>query len=69
MNDKRLSAVWKLCSVTVFSTACDSASITSIMSTRRLFSFMLNQGNKVGWVRDDNHVIFGNKFAVEKKEE
>jgi hypothetical protein len=70
-----LNASWKSCSVIVFSTACNSASITSVVSKRRPFSFIFNQGNRkvargqvrrVGWVRDDTHVIFGQKFPGEK---
>jgi hypothetical protein len=32
--------------VRLFSTACDSASITSIVSKWRPFSFIFNQGNR-----------------------
>jgi hypothetical protein len=54
--------------VRVFSTACDSASITSIVSKWRSFSFILNQGNrKVGCVENDSHVVLGKKFHGEKR--
>jgi hypothetical protein len=33
--------------VRVFSTVCDSALITSIVSKWRFFSFIFNQGNRV----------------------
>jgi hypothetical protein len=51
----------------VFSNACDSASITSVMSKWRPFSFIFSQGNrKVGQVGDDSHVVLGQKFHGEK---
>jgi hypothetical protein len=51
----------------VFSTACDSASITSIVSKWRPLSFILNQGNRnPEWVADDSHDVFGQKFPSEK---
>jgi hypothetical protein len=46
----------------VVSTACDSASITSIVSK------IINMENrKVGWVGDDSHV-FGKNNCLVKKE-
>jgi hypothetical protein len=54
--------------VRVFSTACDSASITSAVSKWRPFSFNFTQGNsKSGWVGDDSHFIFGKKFPDKKE--
>jgi hypothetical protein len=41
-----LNASWKSCPVKVFSTACDSASITSIVLKWRHFSFIFNRGNR-----------------------
>jgi hypothetical protein len=41
-----LNASWKKCSVRVFSTACDSASIISVVSKWRPFSFVFNRGNR-----------------------
>jgi hypothetical protein len=53
--------------VKVFSTACNPASITAIVSKWRPFSFIFNRRNrKVGWVGDDSHVVFGQKFPGEK---
>jgi hypothetical protein len=58
-----LNASWKLHSVSVFSTACNSALINSNVSKWRLFSFIFNRGNrKVGWVMVDSHVVFGKKI-------
>jgi hypothetical protein len=56
------------CSVTVFSIACDSASITSIVSNWRPFSFIFNRRNrgKKWWVGDDSHVAFGQELSGEK---
>jgi hypothetical protein len=64
-----LNAPWKLCSVRVFSTTCDSASITSVMAA---FQFYLQSGKQgkvtggearqLGWVGNDCHVVFGQKF-------
>jgi hypothetical protein len=52
----------------VFSTACDSPSITSTVSKKRSFSFIFNGGNKrkVGWLEDDSHVVFGQKVPSEE---
>jgi hypothetical protein len=66
-----LNVSWKSCFVRVFSTACDSASITSVVSKWRPISFIFNryqfylqsgkqksQGEQempVGWVEDDSH--------------
>jgi hypothetical protein len=62
-----LNASWKLCYVRVFNTAYSSASITSVVSKWRPFSFVFNRGNReVGWVGEDSHVAFGNKFPGEK---
>jgi hypothetical protein len=41
-----LLPIWKSCFVTLFSTACDSASITSVVSKWQSFSFIFNQGNR-----------------------
>jgi hypothetical protein len=62
-----LNASYKSCSVRVFSTACDSASITSFVSKWRPFSFIFTQGNrKVGWLGNNSHVVFGQEFPGEK---
>jgi hypothetical protein len=62
-----LNAFWKVCSVRVFSSACDSASITTVVSKWRPFSFIFNGRNrKVGRVGDDIHVVFGQKFPGRK---
>jgi hypothetical protein len=54
-----LNASWKSWSVREFSTACDSASINSIVSKRRPFNFIFNRGTeKVGWEGGDIHVVF-----------
>jgi hypothetical protein len=51
----------------VFSTTCNPASITAITSKWQPFSLIFSQGNrKVGWVVDDSHVVFGQKFSGEK---
>jgi hypothetical protein len=53
--------------VRVFSTACDSASITSIVSKWGPFNFMFNRGNrKMWWMEDDSHVASGSSFPGEK---
>jgi hypothetical protein len=60
-----LNATWKSCSVRVFSTACDSVSITSIVWP---LSFIFNRGNrKVGWVGDDSHVASGKNSLVKNE--
>jgi hypothetical protein len=41
-----LNASWKLCSVMVFNTACDSALISSAVSKCWPFSFIFNWGNR-----------------------
>jgi hypothetical protein len=52
----------------MFSTACDSASITSVVSKWRSFSFYLQSGNReVGWTGDYSHVVFGQKFPCVKE--
>jgi hypothetical protein len=58
-----LKASWKSCFVRVFSTACDSAWITSAVTKWRLFSIFFGprEQGKVGWVGDDSHVVFGKK--------
>jgi hypothetical protein len=50
----------------VFSTACDSASITSQNGS---LSICLESGKqrKIGFVGDDSHTVFGKKFLGEKK--
>jgi hypothetical protein len=51
----------------VFTTACDSASITSISSKWRPFSFIFRKGNrKVERVAGDSHIVFGQKIHGEK---
>jgi hypothetical protein len=59
-----LNESWKSCSVRLFSTACDSASITSIVSKWRPFSFIFSRGKQrnVGWVGDHSHVVFSKKI-------
>jgi hypothetical protein len=56
-------------SVRVFSTSCDSVSITTIVSKWRPFAFIFHRGNRkvrrTG--RDYRHVIFGQNFPEEKK--
>jgi hypothetical protein len=59
-----LNASWKLCSVRLLSTACDSAWITSVVSTWRPFS---SRGDgKVWLVVYESHVVFGKRFPDEK---
>jgi hypothetical protein len=41
-----LNSSWKSCSVREFRTACDSASIASVVSKWRPFSFIFNWGNR-----------------------
>jgi hypothetical protein len=41
-----VNASWKSCSVRVFSTACDHALNTSILSKWRPFSFIFNRGSR-----------------------
>jgi hypothetical protein len=55
------------CSVSIFSTDCNSASITSILLNGGL-QFYLQSGKerKVGWVGDDSHLVFSQKFPGEK---
>jgi hypothetical protein len=71
-----LNAFWKSCSVRVFSTIWNSASITSDVSKRPFLSFIFNRWNKtvtgsqvrwVGWVGDDSHVVFLGKNSLVKK--
>jgi hypothetical protein len=52
----------------MLSTACSSDLITSIVLKWRAFSFIFNYGNrgKVGWMWDNSHVVFGQKFPGEK---
>jgi hypothetical protein len=53
--------------VRVFSTACESSSITLLVSKWRPFSFVINRGNrKVGWMGDDNLIVFVNNSLMEK---
>jgi hypothetical protein len=54
-------ASWKLCSVRVFSTACDSATITSVVSKWLKWG---NRKNRVGG--GNSHVVFGQEFLGEK---
>jgi hypothetical protein len=53
----------------MFSTACDSASITSTVSKWRPFSFMFNRGNRKVWfVRcHEIYVVFGKKIPWWKR--
>jgi hypothetical protein len=59
-----LNTSWKSCSVRVFSTACDSASISSVVKIMT-FQFYLQpeKQKKVGWAEDDSHVAFSKKIA------
>jgi hypothetical protein len=58
-----LNASWKSCSVKLFGTACDSASITSVVSKWRPFSFIFNcETEKWGGRGGDSHVVFGQRF-------
>jgi hypothetical protein len=62
-----LNASWKSYSVRVFSTACDSATITSFVSKWWFFSFIFNQGNrKVGLVGKTVMLFLVKKIPVEK---
>jgi hypothetical protein len=62
-----LNVFRKSCSVRVFNTTCDSASIISNVSKWRPFNFIFNRGNrKVVQVGDDSHVVFRQKFPGEK---
>jgi hypothetical protein len=64
-----LNGSWKLRSVRVFSTACDSASTISIVSKWRPFSFISNRENrKIGCVGDSSHVVLGKKNSLVKEE-
>jgi hypothetical protein len=47
----------------VFSGAYDSASITSVVLKWLPLSFIFR---KVGWMEDNSHVVFGQKFPGEK---
>jgi hypothetical protein len=65
-----LNAAWMSCSVSVFSTAFDSASITSVVSKWWAFNWWNRkitgvQIRRVGWVGDNSH-IFGQKFPGRK---
>jgi hypothetical protein len=60
------NASWKSCSVRVFSTTCNSASITSIVSKWRLSVLSSIGETEVGWIEDDSHVVFGTKFLGDK---
>jgi hypothetical protein len=62
----------------VFSTACSSASITSIVSkwqplfylqSRKQRNVIGGQARSVGWLGDDNHVVYGKEFHGEKESE
>jgi hypothetical protein len=62
-----LNASWKSCSMRVFSSACNSASITSFVSKWRPFSSIFNRRNrKVRRVGDNRHIVFYKKFPCEK---
>jgi hypothetical protein len=57
-----------MCSVRVFSIACDSFSITSVESKWKPFSFLFKWGNrKDGWVGDNSHFIFRKNIPGEKE--
>jgi hypothetical protein len=66
------NASWKSCSVRVFSTACDSASITSTVSkwqylqTSKQRKFSESQVRQVEWVSDKSYVVLGQKFPGKK---
>jgi hypothetical protein len=63
-----LNAYWKSCSVSVFSTACDSASITSFVSKWWSFTFIFDLGNrKIGWVGDDSYVVSLQSFLLKNE--
>jgi hypothetical protein len=50
----------------VFSTACDSASITSLVSKWRHFSFIFNwETEKSAVFGDESHVVFRKNSLVE----
>jgi hypothetical protein len=63
--------------VRVFSTACNSASMTTTVSKWQPFSFIFNRENREkfagvqvrqeGWVRDDSHIVFGKKIPWWKR--
>jgi hypothetical protein len=58
---------WKSCSVRVFNTAYNSASITSIVSKWQPFRFIFCWGSrKQQWVGNDSHVVLGQKSFVTK---
>jgi hypothetical protein len=62
------SAIGSQCFVRVFSTACDSASISSLVSKWRPFSFVSSQGNrKVGWMGTTVMLFLVRNFQVKKE--
>jgi hypothetical protein len=62
-----LNTSWNLCSVRLFSTACDSASITSILLIWLPFSLSsVGETEKSRVDGDVSHVVFGQKFPGEK---
>jgi hypothetical protein len=67
-----LNKSWKSCSVRVFSTICNSASITSnVWKWQPSFQFYFQSGKQrtVGWMAEDSHVVFDKKFPGEKGHE
>jgi hypothetical protein len=62
-----LNASWKSCSVRVFSIACDSASVTSLVSKWRPFSLIFSWGSG-DWVGEDSHVLFWANIPLMKNE-
>jgi hypothetical protein len=56
------------CSLRVFSNACNSASITSVTSKWRPFSFIFYRGNtNVGWVGETVMLFLVKNFLVKKE--
>jgi hypothetical protein len=66
-----LNASWKSCSLRVFSSACDSASITSTvlkMAASQFYVQIGEMGKVLEWVGDDNHVVYRKKNCLAKEE-
>jgi hypothetical protein len=54
--------------VGVFSIACASASIASVVPKWRTFSFIFKRGNrKVGRMGDDSQIVLAQKYSSEKE--
>jgi hypothetical protein len=63
-----LNASWKLCSVGVFSTTCNSASIAQLCHSGNLSVLSsIGETEKSRVSGDDCHVVFGKKFSGEKR--